>query len=128
LEPLPAPLLQRAPRLTLLAAFVLLAVLHTWPLALSPGYYSRLDSADANLNTWAIAWVAHTLPGHPGSCSTPIFHPARLTFASPSRSSSRGCWRSRFSPWADRRCSRHNLVLLAGFVLTAFAASLLVLG
>ncbi len=54
-----------APRLVALAVFVLLAVVHTWPLASSPAHLSRNDNGDAVLNTWAIAWVAHELPCHP---------------------------------------------------------------
>ena len=129
MEPLPAPFPERAPRLTLLAAFVLLAVLHTWPLALSPGYYSRLDSADANLNTWAIAWVAHTLPGRPGQLfDAPIFHPARLTFAYSEPLIVQGILAKPILALGGSPVLAYNLVLLAGFVLTAFAASLLVLG
>jgi hypothetical protein len=108
---------------------VLLAVLHTWPLALSPGYYSRLDSADANLNTWAIAWVAHTLPGQPGQLfDAPIFHPARLTFAYSEPLIVQGMLAKPILALGGSPVLAYNLVLLAGFVLTAFAASLLVLG
>ncbi len=108
---------------------MLLAVLHTWPLTLSPGYYSRLDSADANLNTWAIAWVAHTLPGHPGQLfDAPIFHPARLTFAYSEPLIVQGMLAKPVLALGGSPVLAYNLVLLAGFVLTAFAASLLVLG
>nr|MBA3885268.1 hypothetical protein [Acidobacteriota bacterium] len=47
------------PALALLALFTLLAVFHTWPLASAPGTLSRHDNADALLNEWAVAWVAH---------------------------------------------------------------------
>ena len=108
---------------------MLLAVLHTWPLALSPGYYSRLDSADANLNTWAIAWVAHMLPGHPGQLfDAPIFHPARLTFAYSEPLVVQGMLAKPILALGGSPVLAYNLVLLAGFVLTAFAASLLLLG
>ena len=108
---------------------MLLAVIHTWPLALAPGYYSRLDSADANLNTWAIAWVAHTLPGHPGQLfDAPIFHPARLTFAYSEPLIVQGMLAKPILALGGSPVLAYNLVLLAGFVLTALAAGLLVLG
>jgi hypothetical protein len=94
---------------------VLLAVLHTWPLALSPGYYSRLDSADANLNTWAIAWVAHTLPGRPGQLfDAPIFHPARLTFAYSEPLIVQGILAKPILALGGSPVLAYNLVLLAG--------------
>jgi hypothetical protein len=40
-----------------LAIFVLAAVVHTWPLASAPGWWTRVDNADTALNAWAIAWV-----------------------------------------------------------------------
>ena len=52
----------RSPRRA--AAFaicLLLAVLHTWPLAADPAGYSLNDNADAQLNEWILAWVAHQL-------------------------------------------------------------------
>ena len=54
-----------APSLVALGVFVLLAVVHTWPLARNPAHLSRNDNGDTLLNTWAIAWVAHQLPRDP---------------------------------------------------------------
>ena len=72
----------RFPRLTLLAVFAVLAVVHTWPLASAPSYYSRLDTADAQLNTWAMAWVARTLPTDPRHLfDASIFYPEKRTLA-----------------------------------------------
>jgi hypothetical protein len=117
------------PRLTLLAAFTLLAIVHTWPLAVAPGTYSRLDSADANLNTWAIAWVAHTLPSHPGQLfDAPMFHPARRTFAYSEPLIVQGLLAKPILSLGGSPVLAYNLVLLAGFVLTALASGLLVLG
>src|SRR4051812_22492727 len=65
-----------------LAAFALLAVVHTWPLARDPAHLSRNDNGDAVLNTWTIAWVAHQLPRHPLRLfDANIFYPERLTLA-----------------------------------------------
>ena len=72
----------RAPRFAVLALFVLLAVVHTWPLAQQPAVHSRVDNGDYGLNVWALDWVAHTLPTDPLHLfDANIFHPARLTLA-----------------------------------------------
>ena len=61
---------------------VLLAVLHTWPLATAPGTLSRNDNNDAQLNEWIMAWVAHQLPRAPTHLfDANIFFPARHTLA-----------------------------------------------
>ncbi len=52
-------------RLRAAIIFLALAVLHTWPLASAPHRLSLNDNADAQLNTWIISWIAHTLPTHP---------------------------------------------------------------
>ena len=65
-----------------LAACVLLTVAQTWPLASNPGYHSRTDTSDYNLNVWAVDWVARTLPADPlHMFDANIFHPQRLTLA-----------------------------------------------
>ena len=68
------------------AACLLLAILHTWPLALAPGRHSRNDNGDAQLNEWIMAWVAHQLPRDPGHLfEANIFFPAHdaLAFSEP---------------------------------------------
>lgn len=47
--------------------FLVLAVGHTWPLATAPGRLSLNHNADAQLNTWTISWIAHTLPRDPSN-------------------------------------------------------------
>lgn len=62
------------------------AILHTWPLALAPGTYSRNDNGDAQLNEWILAWVEHTLPRDPLHLfQANIFYPAKdaLAFSEP---------------------------------------------
>ena len=44
---------------------LLLAIVHTWPLAADPGTHSRNDNGDAQLYEWILAWVAHQLPRAP---------------------------------------------------------------
>lgn len=79
----PRPFVRRhRPHLLALAAFVLLAVIHTWPLASRPGYYSRVDNGDYLLNAWVLDWVATTLPTRPGTVfDANIFHPEKNTLA-----------------------------------------------
>ena len=48
-----------------LAVFVVLAVLHTWPLALAPGTLSRNDNFDTVLHEWTLAWLAHQIVRDP---------------------------------------------------------------
>ena len=48
-----------------LLLYVVAALLLTYPLALHPSSHSRLDNADAQLNAWAISWVANEFLRHP---------------------------------------------------------------
>lgn len=60
---------------------MLLAVIHTWPLADAPSNWSRVDG-DGGMNTWAVNWVAHALLNDPGRLfDANIFHPQKLTLA-----------------------------------------------
>ncbi len=104
----------------------LLAVVHTWPLATAPGRLSRNDNNDAQLNEWIMAWVAHQLPRSPLHLfEANIFFPAHDTLAfseplivpallgAPIR-------------WAGGSpVLVMNLMVIAGFALTAFAGFVL---
>ncbi|HEY2434779.1 MAG TPA: hypothetical protein VGI12_19055 [Vicinamibacterales bacterium] len=110
-----------------LAVCVLLALIHTWPLAMHPGRYSRNDNADTQLNEWILAWVEHELPRAPLHLfEANIFYPAHdaLAFSEPlivpALLGAPIAW-SGGSPVLV-----YNLVLIAGFALTAFATFLLV--
>src|SRR6266545_1149290 len=106
---------------------VLLAVLHTWPLALHPGRYSRNDNADTELNEWILAWVEHQLPRDPAHLfEANIFYPAHdaLAFSEPLIVPA-----IMGGPLAWAGASPvlvYNLVLILGFALTAFATALVV--
>jgi hypothetical protein len=110
-----------------LAVCIVLAVLHTWPLVLHPGRYSRNDNADTQLNEWILAWVDHQLPRAPLRLfEANIFYPAHdsLAFSEPlivpALVGAPIAW-SGGSPVLV-----YNFVLMAGFALTAFATFLLV--
>jgi hypothetical protein len=110
-----------------MAICLLLAILHTWPLALHPGRYSRNDNADAQLNEWIMAWVAHQLPRDPLHLfEANIFHPAHdaLAFSEPLIVPA-----LLGAPLAWAGASPvlvYNIVLILGFALTAFAVCVLV--
>ena len=114
----------RSRRLGALAICLLLAIAHTWPLALAPGRHSLNHNADAELNAWIMAWVAHQLPRDPAHLfDANIFHPARDTLAfsepliAPALAGAPLAWAGG-SPVLV-----HNLLLIAGLALTAFAMS-----
>jgi hypothetical protein len=106
-----------------LAAFLALAALHTWPIARAPGRESLNHNADAQLNAWIIAWIAHTLPRDPahlfdGNIFAP--EPATLTYSEPlmpqALLGAPVLWLGGSPVLA------FNLVLIAGLVLTAWSA------
>jgi hypothetical protein len=106
---------------------LLLAAAHTWPLLLHAGTYSRNDNADTQLNEWILAWVAHELPRDPVHLfEANIFYPAHdaLAFSEPLIVPALiGAPLS----WAGASpVLVYNLVVVAGYALTAFATFLLV--
>lgn len=117
---------RRHPRLLALAVFVLLAVVHTWPLASAPGRLSRNDSGDALLNTWALAWVAHQLPRDPPHLfDANIFWPERRTLAYSEAMIVQGVLALPVLALGGSPVLAYNLVLIAGFALTGWAFCLL---
>src|SRR6185503_15870209 len=99
------------------------AIIHTWPLALAPGAYSRNDNGDAQLNEWILAWVEHTLPRDPAHLfQANIFYPAKdvLAFSEPlivpALIAAPALWLGASPVLAI------NLLMLAGFTLTGLSA------
>ena len=105
-----------------LGVCVLLAIVHTWPMALDPATHSRNDNGDTQLNEWIMAWVLHQLPRDPLHLfEGNIFYPAHdsLAFSEPlivPALLGAPVWWLGGSP-----VLLFNLVLMAGFALTAFA-------
>jgi hypothetical protein len=110
-----------------LAVCVLLAVAHTWPMALDPATHSRNDNGDTQLNEWIMAWVLHQLAHDPLHLfDGNIFYPARdsLAYSEPlivPALMGAPVWWLGGSP-----VLLFNIALLAGFTLTAFAGWLVV--
>ena len=104
-----------------LALFAALTVLHTWPLAPNVGTLSRHDNADAVLNEWAVAWVAHQLPRDPIHLfDANIFYPEPKTLAFSEHLFVQALMGAPLL-WAGvPTLIVHNLLILAGFTLTGW--------
>ena len=115
----------RAPRLAALALFVVLAVVHTWPLASDPAHLSRNENGDTLLNTWIVAWVIHQAPRAPLQLfNANIFYPEPNTLA---YSEALLVQSAMGAPlvWAGASpVLTYNILLIAGFALTGWAACL----
>jgi len=73
--------LRMRPR-TALAVFIVLGIIHLWPLSIAPWRLSMNYHADADYNAWAIAWINRTLPTDPASLfDANIFAPEDDTLA-----------------------------------------------
>lgn len=104
------------------AVCVLLTVAHTWPLAADPATYSRNDTADAQLNEWILAWVAHQLPRDPINLfDANIFHPSRDALAFSEPLIVPGAMGAPVAWMGGSPVLVYNLMVLAGLALTALA-------
>ena len=100
-----------------------------WPLATAPGTLSRNDNGDALLNEWILAWVAHQLPRAPARLfDANIFYPARDTLAYSEPLIVQGVMTLPIRVLGGSPVLAYNLVLIAGYALTAWAGYLLVRG
>ena len=109
------------------AACVLLAVVQTWPLATAPATWSRNDNGDAQLNEWIMAWVAHQLPRDPGHLfEGNIFYPAHDTLAYSEPLIVPALMGAPIAWLGGSPVLVFNLMVLAGFALTALAGYALV--
>jgi hypothetical protein len=109
----------------LLALFVALSLLHTWPLVSDLAGLSRLDNDDTGLNLFVVSWVAHVLPIDPLHLfDAPIFFPEPRTLAYsehmlvPSLMGAPLLWAG-VDPVVV-----YNLLVLAGFALSGWTMSL----
>jgi hypothetical protein len=112
---------------TAAAVCLLLAVVHTWPLATAPQRLARHDNADVMLNEWIVAWVEHQLPRDPVDLfDANIFFPARdaLAFSEPLIIPALLGFPVRIAGGSPVLV--HNVLVIVGLALSAFAAYLLV--
>jgi hypothetical protein len=109
------------------AVCVLLAIVHTWPLATAPGTLSRNDNGDAQLNEWILAWIAHQLPRAPARLfAGNIFYPAHDTLAFSEPLIVPALIGAPLRWLGASPVLVFNVVLIAGFALTAWAGAALV--
>ena len=114
-------------RFAVLGLFVLLAAVHTWPLAARPDVHSRVDNGDYSLNVWAVDWVARTLPTDPAHLfDANIFHPSRLTLAYSEPLILQGALAIPAVWLGVPPVLTYNLLILAGLALSGWAFALLV--
>ena len=110
-----------------LALFVVLAIAHTWPLATAPSTLSRNDNADAVLNEWIVAWVAHQAPRSPRHLfDANIFYPEANTLAYSEPLVVPALTAAPLFRLGASPVLVYNLLLLAGFAITGWTASYVV--
>jgi hypothetical protein len=105
---------------------VLLTVLVTWPQArqLSTGVS---DFGDPLMNSWALAWVAHTLPSRPAELfDANIFYPEKRTLAYSETLIVPALLVAPLLWLGGGPILAHNLLLLAGYVVSGLAMYVLV--
>ena len=110
-----------------LGLFVLLAVMHTWPLATAPGRLSRNDTADTVHKEWILAWDAHQLAHDPWHLfDANIFYPERDTLAYSDHLLVQGIMGAPLFWSGASPVLVYNLLLIAGLALTGWTTSLVV--
>jgi len=110
-----------------LALFVLLAVVHTWPLATAPGRLSRNDAPDTVHKEWILAWDAHQLahdPFHLFDSNT--FYPKRNTLAYSDHLFVQALMGAPLLWSGASPVLVYNLLIIAGLALTGWTTSLVV--
>ena len=107
---------------TTIVLFVLLAVAHTWPLAMAPARWSRVDNGDYVLNAWILAWVVHQAPRDPLHLfDANIFYPEPRTLAFSEHLIPQAVLAAPVIWAGGSAVLAYNVVMLAGFVLTAWS-------
>lgn len=111
-----------------LIACALLTVVHVWPIALSPGGQSFDYHDDALQITWTVTWIASQVTHRPlDLLNGNIFYPDERSLVSCEPLIVPGLMGVPVYAASADPVLTHNLVWLAGFVLSAFAMYCLVL-
>ncbi len=106
-----------------LAAFALLAVVMTWPVAAHPGGVGRADTSDGQFAIWNVAWVAHALLHSPRHVlDANIFYPHRGTLAYSETNLGAGALAVPVYWATDNPYAAFNAVFLLSFVLSGTGA------
>ncbi len=110
-----------------LVLFVLLALLHTYPLVTDPASLSRNDNADTILNTWIVSWVAQQVLADPAHLfDANIFHPQGYQLARSEPLIVPGLMAIPIRGVGASPVLTYNVLLLVGFALTGFVTYLVV--
>jgi hypothetical protein len=110
-----------------LLLFVALAAAHTWPLASGLDTLSRHDSADALLNEWILAWVAHALATSPLHLfDANIFFPERHTLAFSEHLLGQSILATPLIWLGVPTLAAHNVALVGGLALTGWTMSMVI--
>lgn len=110
-----------------LLAFVLLTVVHTWPMASNPAGLSLHWNHDAAEMAWIVTWVADWLPRAPLSLlDANIFYPADNALVTCEPMIVTGAMGVPIRALGADAVLTHNLLWLLGFVLSGFCMYLLV--
>jgi len=110
-----------------LALFILLAVVHTWPLATAPGRLSRNDTADTVHHEWILAWDAHQLARDPLHLfDANIFYPERDTLAYSDHLLVQALMAAPLLWSGASPVLAYNLLLIGGLALTGWTTSLVI--
>lgn len=112
-----------------LVLFVLLAIVHTWPLATNPGSLSRNDTHDTVHHEWILAWDAHALATNPLHLfDTNTFYPERDTLAYSDHIIVQGILGAPLI-WAGASpVLTYNILLMLGLALTGWSTCLVMTG
>jgi len=109
------------------ALYLILAVVHTWPLASAPTTLGRFDNKDTVLNAWALLWVARALVTAPSQVlEGNIFHPEAHTIAFSEPVVVPGALTIPAYLAGARAVLAYNLSLLLGYALSGLAMCWLV--
>src|SRR5215510_6608789 len=107
--------------------FVLLAIVHTWPLATAPGRLSRNDTADTVHHEWILAWDAHQLANDPRHLfDANIFYPEPDTLAYSDHLIVQAVIGAPLFWLGASPVLAYNLLLITGLVLTGWTTSLVI--
>jgi len=118
---------RRSPWLAALALFILLAVVHTWPIAAAPGRLGRNSQPDTKLNQWTMAWVAHQIVRDPVHLfDANIFYPERHTLAFSEHLLVQSLMGAPVAWGGGDPVLVYNLVLIAGFALSGWVTAFVV--
>jgi len=104
------------------ALCLVLAILHTWPLATAPHRLARHDNADVMLNEWIVAWIQHQIVRDPLRLfEGNIFYPSHDTLAFSEPLIVPALLGAPVRALGASPVLVHNVLTIAGLALTALA-------